>query len=146
MTAGHFGRLLGIAVLLSAAGCGGGSSGTLMSGKVTLAGAPVTGGTVIFEPLGGGGQAASGTIQADGTYSVPNVPAGDCKVTVDTEYLRTTAGNTPKLPGGIDAPPSAASLNGLKYVKIDAKYSKVATTDIKVTVAGSKQTFDIALK
>ena len=139
-------QLLALTLLAAVVGCSGGSTGTTVSGKVLLAGAPVTGGAITFEPLTGGGQAAGGTIKADGTYEVPGVSAGECKVIVETEYLRPTAGNTPKLPGGIEIPPSTASLNGLTYVKIDAKYSKVATTDLKTTVAGRKHTYDIVLK
>ena len=145
MTA-RIGRILGLLFLAAASGCGGGGSGAVVSGKVTLAGAPVTGGTIVFEPISGGGQAANGTIKADGTYEVPGVTAGDYKVTVDTEYLRATAGNTAKLPAGMEAPPSSAQLNGLKYVKIDAKYAKVATSDLKTTVAGSRHTYNVELK
>lgn len=141
----RIGRLLGLAVLAALTGCGGGTSGAVVSGKVTLAGAPLTGGTIVFEPLSGGGLAANSVIKADGTYEVKGVAIGDCKVTVATDYLRTT-GEVPKLPGGAEAPPSSASLSGLKYMKIDAKYSKVATTDLKTTVVGPKHTYDIDLK
>ncbi len=139
------GRFLCLAAVLAFIGCGDGSKGTVVSGKVTLAGAPLTGGAIVFEPISGGGLAANGTISADGTYEVKGVSAGECKVTVATEYLRAASAVT-KLPGGMEAPPSSAQLSGLKYMKIDAKYGKVATTDLKTTVVGSKHTYNVELK
>ena len=145
MTA-FLGRFVSLALLSLVAGCGGGSGGAVVTGKVTSAGAAVTGGTLVFEPLSGNGRAVTAAIKKDGTYEAKGVIAGDYKVTVDTEYLKATAINTPKLPAGIQVPPSAGQLGGLTYVKIDPKYSKSATTDLKTTVSGSKFTYDVTLK
>ncbi len=141
----RLGRYLCLAAFLAFTGCGEGSTGTVVSGKVTLAGAPLTGGAIVFEPITGGGLPANGTINTDGTYEVKGVSAGECKVTVATEYLRAASAVT-KLPGGMEPPPSSAQLSGMKYMKIDAKYSNVATTDLKTTVVGSKHTYNVELK
>ena len=135
-----------ICLCFAVAGCGGaGSRGSVVSGKVTQAGAPVTGGMILFHPLSGTAEAANGTIMADGVYEVKGVVPGEYKVTVETEYLKAAA--TPvRLPNGVTPPPSSAQLNNLKYVKIDAKYGKVAETDLKTTVAGSTHTYDIVIK
>jgi hypothetical protein len=138
-------RLLSVAFLVGLCGCGGSSKGATVSGKVSHAGKPVTGGKIMFFPLSGTGESAAGTISADGTYEVKGVPAGDCKITIDTEYLKPTMGNTAKLPAGMQAPPSSAQMDGLTYVKIDPKYGSVDATDLKVTVTGN-MTHDIDLK
>lgn len=138
--------LLGFSLVAIAAGCAGGNPGSKVSGTVTQGGVPVSGGSIIFEPITGSGQVGSGTLKADGTYEVVGVSPGDYKVTVSTEHLKQTPSNTPKLPSGVQAPPSTAQLNGLTYVKIDLKYAKVATTDLSTTVAGKSHTYDIVLK
>ncbi|HKB04616.1 MAG TPA: carboxypeptidase-like regulatory domain-containing protein [Gemmataceae bacterium] len=64
-------------VLALAAGCG---SKTAVTGKVTYRGAPVTGGSVTL--VASDGTAYAGTIQADGTYSIPDVPTGSVQIGV----------------------------------------------------------------
>lgn len=57
-------------VALSAVGCGSGTSG--VSGKVTMNGQPVTGGSLTFSPISTGGtdagKPAAGNVQSDGSY------------------------------------------------------------------------------
>jgi hypothetical protein len=65
------------AVLALAAGCG---SKAAVTGKVTYRGVPVTGGSVTL--VASDGTAYSGTIQADGTYSIPDVPTGSVQIGV----------------------------------------------------------------
>ena len=144
MTA-RFGLVLGLCLAVTA-GCGdGGEGGTTVSGKVTVAGAPLTGGTIMFQPVTGGGGEANGMIMADGKYAVKGVAPGEYKVTVDTDSLRSAASQV-KLPGGATPPPSSAQLNGLTYVKIDPKYSKAATSGLATTVGTKSHTYDIDLK
>jgi hypothetical protein len=66
-----------VAVLAFAAGC---ESKTTVTGKVTYRGAPVSGGSVTL--VASDGTAYAGTIQADGTYSIPDVPTGDVRIGV----------------------------------------------------------------
>lgn len=86
------GRILAVTLLtlvVSLAGCGGGGgsvkTGTVQ-GKVLLKGQPLTKGTVFFF-LAKGGDAATGAIQSDGTYTLRyekglSVPVGDYMVSV----------------------------------------------------------------
>ena len=136
-------QFLSLIALAACAGCGNGD-GTTVSGKVTQAGAPVSGGSIVFQPVSGTGQAASGMMKADGTYEAKAVQPGEYKVVVETAHLNVST-KKPKLPGDIQAPPTSAEINGLTYVKIDPKYSKVGTTDLKVTVSGSSQTYNVEL-
>ena len=66
---------LGIVVL--AAGCG--EKTGKVSGKVTLNGQPLKGGTVTFEGSKGG---VSGMVSSEGTYSIPNAPVGAVKISL----------------------------------------------------------------
>jgi hypothetical protein len=66
-----------VTVLAFAAGCG---SRTAVTGKVTFRGAPVSGGSVTL--VASDGTAYAGTIQTDGTYSIPDVPTGSVRIGV----------------------------------------------------------------
>src|SRR5690242_8111846 len=66
--------------LLAVAGCGAGR-GTV-SGKVTYKGKPVVTGTVSV--IGSDGIQYAAQITPQGTYSVPDVPAGPAKFTVSS--------------------------------------------------------------
>ena len=69
--------LAAAAVLTLAAGCG---SSTDVTGKVTYKGAPLTAGSVTL--VASDGIVYSGTLGADGTFSIPGVPTGEAKVGV----------------------------------------------------------------
>jgi hypothetical protein len=73
--------LLGLALLVSAAGCGGGPPLASVSGKVTCQGAAVDGGTLIFSPLTedtmAAGRPGQAQIQSDGSYTVSTERPGD---------------------------------------------------------------------
>lgn len=81
--------LMWIVVCVSLSGCGGGGSGVktgTVQGKVQLKGMALTKGTVFFFSAKGG-DAASGSIQADGSYTLRyekglSVPIGDYTVSV----------------------------------------------------------------
>ena len=81
--------LICVIVAASLIGCGGNGSGVktgTVQGKVQFKGMPLTKGTVFFFAAKGG-DAASGTIQADGTYTLRyekglSVPVGDYTVSV----------------------------------------------------------------
>lgn len=66
-------------------GCGSKKSAPAqLSGKVTYKGAAVTGGTLAFHSDAG---AYTAVINADGTYTVTDLPEGEVVVTVDTEDM-----------------------------------------------------------
>jgi len=77
-------------------GCGP-RPGTL-TGKVTLDGTPIKGGTVTLHNKSGG-QSATGEIDENGVYTV-NTFSGDYAITVNTEYLNTSAAGGGGRPGG----------------------------------------------
>jgi len=68
-------RLLVLALLLAASGCGG--KLVKLEGTVTLDGQPLEGATVTFNPEGGGGNSASGLTGSDGVFFLTTRTSGD---------------------------------------------------------------------
>ena len=68
------------ALLLAAAGCGGGDA--TVSGEVSYEGEPVTAGYITFAPADGKGPTAGGPIK-DGKYTVEKVTPGPKVVRVE---------------------------------------------------------------
>jgi hypothetical protein len=79
-----------------------------VSGKVTLAEQPLTGGSISFISTNDAGQRATGILLADGTFAIADVPIGPVRVAVDTEPMRVGAPD--------------------RYVKIPAKYANPDTS------------------
>jgi hypothetical protein len=81
--------LLMISLAVSLPGCGKSDRPTLApaSGRVTLAGAPIAGATVSFQPVAGG-RPCSGVTNAEGVYSITSyeendgAPVGEHKVVI----------------------------------------------------------------
>jgi hypothetical protein len=149
--------------LLTVIGCG--SSGATVTGTVTRDGKPLPAGHILFHPATG--QAVQADI-TDGQYTVKKVPLGDCKVTVDTEYLKAMTGGMP--PTGTQPPPglSGADLEKWKkevaskggapgmdpeqlktaqeqaklYQPVAEKYRRPDQTPLRVTINSGTQTFD----
>lgn len=146
--------LCGIMILsacLLASGCGKSKKQGTVSGKITYADKPVTGGRISFHPAEG--SAYPGEINPDGTYAVPAVPAGDMKITIETEYLRN-AQPSYQLPAG--APPGMAEKmksqmpdvgkgNTPTYTRIPAKYANAKTTPLTMKVESGSQSKDFNL-
>ena len=65
---------------LSLAGCGGGQNGTVVQGKVTYDGKPVTGGLINFYATGA--RPLGGPLESDGSFEF-ELPPGEYKVRVD---------------------------------------------------------------
>jgi hypothetical protein len=124
-------------------------SGPIISGKVTLKGAPVTGGSMTFLPQKGSPTLI--TIMPDGTYKASGVPTGEILVGIETESIRGKAPKDGKLtdPGVISKPPSGVPGTApmAVYVPIDKKYADPKTSGLTVTISEQpEQTKDFDLK
>ncbi|HEX5273377.1 MAG TPA: hypothetical protein VFW33_22930 [Gemmataceae bacterium] len=138
-------RLTALAAALLAAGALGGCSGSgtktsVVSGKVTYKGAPVTGGELKFYPEGG--EPVLGTINADGTFNTMGVPPGHVTVTVDTEPLKGpkgAGGDYTKMARGREGfkPPETGGHTPV-YVQIPHKYKDPKTSGLSVDVKQGK--------
>ena len=144
---GRWGALLVLLVPLGTSGCGG--SGTV-SGTVSYNGKPLKGGNVLFVSPEGK-RSTSATIQEDGSYTAPNIPAGPVTVCVETESLNP-AGKEPArhygpppgahAPAGLEQPnPNTAKL----YVRIPEKYATPDQSGLTYTVKSGQQKYDIDL-
>src|SRR5271169_2074646 len=80
------GRLLFLALLGTATGCGGPGNGSV-SGRVLLDGVPLPGGTVMFYSVGSPTDRAMAELDEAGTYSIKKLPAGEVMVCVDNRAL-----------------------------------------------------------
>jgi hypothetical protein len=135
--------LLVLAFLLSA-GCGP-PSGTV-SGKVTIAGQTIPGGSVSFVPPNGKGTQIS-EIAEDGTYTVRNVPVGKAQIIVETKSAAP-----PSAPGGVrmnmpaGAPNAPGADAGKRYVAIPEAYSSAETSGLSYEVKAGKQDHNIDLQ
>jgi hypothetical protein len=148
--AGAAGLLM--AALVAAGGCSKGKA--VVSGKITLkSGAPVTAGTVSF--WAADNRVGSSAISADGSYSIPDAPVGDVKITVVAPPRRMTMGPASKMP---EAPPglgmpadkmpegmSKDPLTAPKVVPINERYKDAATTPLQWTVPKGTQEYNITL-
>jgi len=136
-------------LVVLALGCGGNSSAPgRLSGTVRLDGAPVTGGMIVVHTKIGTMQ---GPISPSGSYTITDIPAGEWKVTVDTEALnpdakKATAGVYQKK--GMSPPPSAAPQGGSlgTYVAIPSDYRAEKSTPLTVTVTTGSTTYNPELK
>jgi hypothetical protein len=117
-------------LLVLAAGCGGPRT---VSGKVSYNGKALGKGQISF--VGSGGKSASGTINADGTYVVTDVPAGEVTATVVSYFVEGEAkfGLTPLK----SAPPMKSA--------IPTKYNDPKTSGLVYVVDARKKTIDVEL-
>jgi hypothetical protein len=145
----QFLRLLGFVGLLvlaavAAVGCSKskGGSTAVVTGKVTLPnGQPLTGGRIDFQSASDEKKTAGGMIKADGTYEATAVPLGECKVSITNASLKglpTTTLASKDMPG--------SEREGEKYVPINPKYAKFATSGLSTNVEGKEHTYDITLQ
>jgi hypothetical protein len=128
-----------VAVCLAlAAGCQKGPPEiTILSGRVTLDGKPVTAGTVNVVSADDIVR-TSGTINPDGTYSIVGAPVGPVKLAVFTEDFRVLLPE----PGSGATKPRPNPL----YVATPKKYEKFETAELSATIPRGKATYDIELK
>jgi hypothetical protein len=141
MARARFRPLLLVAALLPLPGCGGSSSdeGVTVTGRVTLDGAPLPGGQVVFEIANPAGQRVGG-IAEDGTYEVKGVPEGKVRVAVRTSFLQGQAAAAGKF-----AQKAGVKAEKLSLVLVPARYENPDTAKLEYTVEAGKP-IDIALK
>jgi hypothetical protein len=133
------GRSLRTAAVLVLAGlcCGCGGPATV-SGTVKYRGQAVTQGQISF--IGADGKSASGTINPDGTYSVPNVPSGPVTVVV---LAYRVEGDTKTDP--LAARTEQTRRMGRVDSAIPTKYNEPGTSGLKYKIESRSQTIDIDL-
>jgi hypothetical protein len=157
---------LGLAAigLALAVGCQGGGDRPAthpVSGQVTLGGTPVEGAIVSFVPTGEGGNAASGTTDASGNYTLSTFASGDGAVAGEygvkvVKYEgqqqqaagsgseeETDASGYPASYGG--AAPEGQD-EGPAANRLPPKYANPSTSGFTATVQAGNNTFDFPLK
>jgi hypothetical protein len=151
---------------LAPLGCGGGT-GTV-TGKVTYNGEPLPSGTVVFWNTDGKGTKEA-EIQADGSYTIEQMPAGPAKVAVMTPHGGAVAGGgmggppgrgpgggppqsmvppADKIPPGVDPGKMYGSgkPEAKKSVKIPDSYADPQKSGLTYTVTRGPQEWNIPLK
>ena len=129
------------------AGCN--SPGAVLKGKVRLAGKPLAGGSVIVHA--GQDQKIRGLIAEDGSYEIPNLPAGPCLLTVHAnarmpEGMHLKQVLPPTDPNGPLPPGQAASYTTNRPTAIPKKFTHPEESGLATTIKPGEQTFDIELK
>jgi hypothetical protein len=130
--------LLGLAVALCA-GCGSGGVGVI-SGKVTVEGKPLKKGSIHFLSEVGNRDAFTASI-SDGTYRIPDVPAGPAKVYISTPPEQPDPETGPK--GGDLLPPPKLTTGPRPKSPIPEKYLSADTSELSLTVKKGENTFDV---
>lgn len=138
-------RWIPIAILLAAAGCGGGNkeaTGTV-SGKATLDGKPLAEGCVIVCQHLERSLPAGGKTAADGTFKLTmkdtvGLVVGDYKVLIQTPEKKMTHEEQMKMAQTRSFPKPDDSI-------VPAKYRSFDTSNLKLTVKPGANTFDLPL-
>jgi hypothetical protein len=133
-----------------------------ISGKVTYKGQVVTAGTITFQMNEGG--AYTRAIPAGGTYSIPDLPAGEAVVVIETESanpakkkeeykggsgkFKTAGPPSGKAPQASPPPDGVAAggSSGGAYVPIPEKYASPKTSPLRVTIQAGSQTRNFELE
>jgi hypothetical protein len=137
-----------------------------LSGTIKYKDQVVKGGSIRFHDKEGGTYRA--TIMEDGSYSKTDLPVGEMAVSIETESINPGVkaqayGGRPGMskaapPKGKGPDPAAGEMKNLNlppmpseadkqehYVKIPAKYSDPAKSELKVTLTTGSQTKDFTL-
>ena len=125
-------------LVLGVAGCGSSSDQMATSsvkGTVTYDGKPVSTGTVMFTPTGGG-PPATGQIQPDGTYELKTYEEGDGAVLGEHKVTIIALDMGSGLPEDTAAEPKAL---------IPDKYGRDTTSGLTATVTDGENTIDFPL-
>jgi hypothetical protein len=154
----HLLSVVGVSLLLSAAGCGG-SSGAV-SGKVYYYGKPLPGGEVIFVHEKG---SFSTGIGEDGGYRLDKVPVGPVKIAVISHAASPGTFMSPRVGSKVKQAVSETkggekaskeimarmieSTQGNKpAIYIPSKYNDAGKSGLEYTVVSGSQPHDIQLK
>jgi len=139
----HYLVIVAAGIVLQA-GCGKPATSASVTGNVTVAGKPVTGGMVRFYATDG--RSVGGQIDSTGKYRVADAPIGENKVTVVTSHLKGTG--KPDRFADMSKPPEDALPDPQAppvYVEIDAAYESVDSTNLTATVTGGENSIDLNL-
>ncbi|WP_166827117.1 hypothetical protein [Thalassoroseus pseudoceratinae] len=107
-----------------------------VSGTITYDGKPVTTGTVMFTPVGGG-PPATGQIQQDGTYNLKTYEEGDGAVLGEHKVTIVALDMGSGLPEEAASEPRAL---------IPDKYGRDTTSGLTATVTDGENTIDFPLE
>jgi hypothetical protein len=136
-------RALFCLVAMTLAGCGA-STGSV-TGKVTLNGETVTGGTVTF--IGSDQKVVTAPISVEGEYTIPKIPPGTAKIGV-TPLPTLPKGkgmdmmDPSKMGGGAEKPSTATP----KPMPIPKRYENPEKSGLTYTVTKGSQEHDIKLE
>jgi hypothetical protein len=119
--------------ILLATLCGCGGYGAKVGGKVTLNGQPLGRGVVSYYPSGGGA-AATGSIGADGSYTIST---GNDEGVKPGEYTVTVFAN--------EAPKTGTITEEIPKQLTPAVYADKATSPLKHTIKRGENTIDLPL-
>ncbi|HEY1186939.1 MAG TPA: hypothetical protein VGE74_04745 [Gemmata sp.] len=144
-----------VLLVLALAGCSGNRSGIntggKLTGQVTLNGKPIKGGNVLVVSEDGK-FSASGYVNGEGTYTVPEPPLGKVRIALQTSHLRGSMvpkGTGPKSGGSNEGSRGMVMPNpkeiGLEFTEIPAKYENPSTSDLRFEVKGGDETHDLQL-
>lgn len=133
----RIGRAVFLTLLCAVTGCWGGGLGAEVSGKVTLDGEPIGPGVVIFAPVAGDENPATGAIQTDGSYFLKTsreegLRPGKYKVAVQINEIPTDLA-----PGQRDMRPAKS--------RIPIKYIDVKSSGMEYDVAAGSSTINIEM-
>jgi hypothetical protein len=147
-------RLLAVASLAGASGCGGTAT---VTGTVSYQGQPVTHGSVTFRSADGA--ARSAPILADGSYTVEGVHTGEVKVGIisrDPDKGRSTSkkngkSSTPIKMGQKSVPPGKKGDEQKKspvpgWFPLPHNYENPETSGLGCTVGAGRSEYKIVLK
>jgi len=136
--------LLGACLSLVASGCG--ARTTTLTGTVQYQGQPVSSGSVILYCADK--QIVRGMIDANGSYSIPNVPPGRATMTVQSE-ARVPAGMKfqQKLPPSVNGPvfPAVEHGRGDRVMSIPRRYAHPEESGLIVNINRNNAIFNIDL-
>lgn len=129
--------VLSILALCSVPGCGGkgtSTKGIKATGRATLGGTPLEMGLVVLEPEAGG-EAASGQITPDGSFTLYDVKPGRYRAAVQTSMFSGMASQAKKAAAkaGEGRPVAVRGLEGTLRA-VPPKFEKPATSGIVVEV------------
>lgn len=134
----HNGRVSGLGALLTAVvvtGCSHSTQESQVAGNVTLDGASIGVGTIVYVPVGGG-KPATGSIEADGSYFVNT--SRELGMAPGTYAVTVSIREMPKNVKRSDHPPPGKLL-------IPQRYEQSSTSGLQFEVAPGNNTIDIEL-